>query len=185
MQLEKPLLKLLRHAEIAVALRAAQLLDQRAYPGWAKGIWANSWAHAANDKRPSVRIKVLRALARVGVTLDKRQFDDVERDWRWLVGNPSRGNAPMLVDIAFYVELTKDKRWARWLAEMLDEPRSDAPASDASNPPAAWWEEKWHLWNESKAAIHTALKALTGQDFESTEKAREWIEAHPKDGFEW
>ena len=183
-QLEKGLLKLLRHAEIAVALRAAELLEQRAYPAWAKGLWASAWGQAVNDKRPSVRVKVLRALARVGVTLDKQQFDDVERQWRWVVGNPMRGNAPQLVDMAFYVEQVKDKRWARWLGEWIDEPIATAPNSP-SNPPASYWEEKWHLWNESKAAVHSALKALTGQDFDSTEQAREWIEAHPKDGFEW
>jgi hypothetical protein len=183
--LEKGYTKLLRHAEVAVALKAAELLEQRAYPEWAKGIWANAWGQAINEKRPTVRVKALRSLARLGFTLDKKQFDDVEGHWRWLVGNPNRTYAPQLVDMAFFIEQAKDKRFARWLAEMIDEPMSNAPASDGTNPPAAWWEEKWHMWNESKAAIHTALKALTGMDFTSTKQAKEWIEEHKKDGFDW
>lgn len=182
-QLEKGLLKLLKHAEPAVALRAAELLELRAYPTW-KGLWAASWGQAANDKRPAVRAKVLRAFARVGLVLDKKQFDEVEKHWRWTVGNPARTNAPQLVDIAFYIEQVKDKRFARWLAEHIDEPIATNP-SDPNTPPVSWWEERWHLWNESKAAAHAAIKALTGQDFASTAQAKEWIEANRRLGFDW
>lgn len=182
-QLEKGLLRLLKHAEPVVALRAAELLELRAYPAW-KGLWAASWGQAANDKRPAVRAKVLRALGRMGVVLDKKQYDEVEKQWRWTVGNPARTNVGQLVDIAFYAEQAKDKRFARWLAENIDEPVSTNP-SDPNSPPASWWEERWHLWNESKAATHAAIKALTGQDFPSTAAAREWIEANRKQGFAW
>lgn len=182
-QLEKGLLRLLRHAEPAVALRAAELLELRAYPAW-KGLWSASWGQAANDKRPAVRAKVLRAFARLGTLLDKKQLDEVEKQWRWTVGNPARANAPQLVDIAFYAEHVKDKRLARWLAENIDEPIATNP-SDPNNPPASWWEERWHLWNESKGATHAAIKALTGQDFASTALAREWIEANRRQGFDW
>ncbi|MFM8981262.1 MAG: hypothetical protein ACKOSS_12485, partial [Planctomycetia bacterium] len=125
-QLEKGLLKLLKHAEPAVALRAAELLELRAYPAW-KGLWAASWGQAANDKRPAVRAKVLRAFARIGLVLDKKQAEEVEKHWRWTLGNPARSNAPQLVDIAFYVEQAKDKRFARWLAEHIDEPIATNP----------------------------------------------------------
>lgn len=182
-QLEKGMLRLLKHAEPAVALRAAELLELRAYPAW-KGLWAASWGQAANDKRPAVRAKVLRTFGRLGTLLDKKQVDEVEKQWRWTVGNPARTNAPQLVDIAFYVEQVRDKRFARWLAENLDEPIATNP-SDPNNPPASWWEERWHLWNESKGATHAAIKALTGQDFASTALAREWIEANRRLGFDW
>ena len=182
-ELEKPLQKLLKHAEAAVALRAAELLEERTYPESGKALWAASWGQAANDTRPMVRARVLRALGRIGFALDKRAYDDVEKLWRQVQGTPQRGNAPILCDIAFFAEQLKDKRFARALAEALDEPVSTS--NDASNPPAAWWEEKWHLWDGSKAAVHAALKALTGEDFASTEKAKEWIEAHAKEGFAW
>jgi hypothetical protein len=100
------------------------------------------------------------------------------------MGAPNRTQAPMLVDIAVFVGETRYKRFARQLAEALDEPVSDSPNSP-TNPPASWWEEKWNLWNESKAAVHAALKALTGVELDSMEKAKAWIEQHARDGFEW
>jgi hypothetical protein len=182
-QLEKGLLRLLRHAEPAVALHAAGLLELRAYPAW-KGLWAASWGQAVNDKRPALRAKVLRAFGRIGLVLDKKQLDEVEAQWRWTLGNPARTNAPQLVDIAFYVEQVKEKRFARWLAENIDEPIATNP-NDPNTPPVSWWEERWHLWNESKAGTHAAIKALTGQDFASTAQAKEWIEANRRLGFDW
>lgn len=182
--LEKPLQRLLRHAEAAVALKAAELLETRSSPEGAKALWAASWGQAVNEKRPAVRAKALRALGAAGLVLDKRQGDEVERLWRSIQGNPNRTQAPLLVDVATYVERAKDKRFARQLAEALDEPVS-GDANSPTNPPASWWEEKWNLWNESKAAVHTALRALTGQDFRTTEQARAWIEEHAKEGFSW
>ena len=180
---EKPLHKLLKHGDAGVALRAAELLEERTYPESGKALWVASWGQSANDKRTTVRAKVLRALGRIGFALDKKQFDEVERLWRSLQATPNRGQAAILVDIAFYAEQAKEKRFARSLAEAIDEPvsKDDGP----SNPPAEWWEEKWHLWTESKAAVHAAIKALTGQDFDSTEKAKVWIQAHGADGFDW
>jgi hypothetical protein len=180
---EKPLHKLLKHADAGVALRAAELLEERTYPESGKALWVASWGQSANDKRSLVRAKVLRALGRIGFALDKKQFDDVEKLWRGLQGTPNRAHAAILVDIAFYAEQVKEKRLARQLAESIDEPvaKDDGP----TNPPASWWEEKWNMWNESKAAVHAAIKAMTGQDFDSTDKAKEWIRAHAADGFDW
>jgi hypothetical protein len=180
---EKPLHRLLKHGDAAVALRAAELLEERTYPTSGKALWAASWGNAANDRRATVRAKTLRALGRIAFTLDKKQYDEVDRLWRSLQGDPNRSQAPLLVDIAYYAEGAKEKRLARYLAEAIDEPVStdDGPM----NPPASWWEEKWHLWNESKAAVHKALKAMTGQDFDTTAKARDWIQAHEKEGFAW
>lgn len=181
---EKPLQRLLRHAEAEVAVKAAALLEDRSTPEGVKALWAASWGQPANEKRPAVRAKALRAIGRQGVVLEKRQADEVARLWRGLQGTPNRTQAPLLVDVAVYVERAKDKRFARPLAEALDEPVS-GDSNSPTNPPASYWEEKWHLWSESKAAVHAALKALTGQDFDSTEKARAWIESHAQDGFDW
>lgn len=180
---EKPLQKLLKHADAAVALRAAELLEERTYPESGKTLWVASWGQSANDKRSAVRAKVLRALGKIGFALDKKQYDELERLWRSVQGTPSRTQAPILVDIAVYVEAVKDKRFARQLAEAIDEPVSTD--NGPTNPSAAWWEEKFNLWNESKVAVHGAIKALTGEDFDSTTKAKDWIRAHEKDGFSW
>lgn len=183
-ELQKALHKLLKHADPAVALRAAELLETRVYPDTGKALWAASWGQAANDKRPSVRAKVLRALAKAGFAPDRRQADEVEKLWRSIQSAPNRSQAPLLIDIAYFVGEVKLKPMARSLAEALDEPVAGS-ASDPNNPPASYWEEKWYLWSESKAAVHAGLKALTGVELDSTEKAKAWIEAHARDGFEW
>jgi hypothetical protein len=182
-QFEKPLQKLLRHSEPGVALRAAELLEERTYPESGKAVWAASWGQAANDKRPAVRAKALRALGKIGFALDKKQFDDVQKVWRSVQSSADRSQAPLLMDIAFYAELTKDKRFARDFAEAVDKPESKD--SGPNNPPASWWEGKFYLWEGARAEVNRALKAITGQDFDSTAKAKEWIEAHKKEGFDW
>ena len=182
-QFEKPLHKLLRHPDADVALRAAELLEDRTYPESGKAVWAASWGQSANDKRSAVRTKALRALAKVGFKLDKKQFDDVQKVWRSVQGSADRSLAPLLVDIAVYAEQTKDKRFARDLGEAIDKPESKD--NGPTNPPASWWEGKFYLWEGSRNEVHRAMKAITGQDFVTTEQAKDWIEAHKKDGFDW
>ena len=184
-EFEKPLQKFMSHAEPAVALHAAALLEERSYPGSGKALWAASWGQAVNDKRPTVRAKALRAIGRAAFVLDKRAFGDVESLWRQIKGTPNRTMALQLVDIAFYFETTKDKRLCRYLAEAIDDPTPTGGIT-AATPPAAIQEELYYLWAESKDAVHTALKAITGQEFESTENARSWFQEHEKDfGFAW
>ena len=181
---EKPLHKLLRHPDAGVALRAAELLEERTYPESGKAVWAASWGQAVNEKRTGVRAKALRALGKIGFKLDKKQFDDVQKLWRSVQGSADKSLAPLLVDIAAYAEATKDKRFARDLAEAIDKPEASNPNSP-TNPPASWWEGKYYLWEGSRNEVHRALKAITGQDFDTTAKAKDWIEANKKDGFEW
>jgi hypothetical protein len=183
---EKPLVKLLTHPDAQVAIRAAELLEDRVGKDSGKSVWAAGWAHATNDKRLTVRSKSLRPLGKIGYVLDKRQYDDVESTWRSLTANNPRPDlVAVLVDIAYYFETSKDKRLCRLLAEELDEPVSTSPNSP-TNPPAAWWEARWKVWKEAKPAAVAALKAITGHEFDSTEAAKKWFEENKKDfGFDW
>lgn len=182
---EKTLLKLLRHKSSLVALKTAGMWTGRVRDKNVRKLWKASWGDKINDKRFVVKTKVLRALGLFGHVLDKKQYKDVERDWRWMVGNPNEKYADALIDICFYFEKTKDKRHCRKMAEELDEPLATNPNSP-SNPPADWWERRWKMWKPMKVAAVEALKAITGQEFDKTEQARKWFEANEKEfGFKW
>jgi hypothetical protein len=184
--LEKSLLRLLGHDSPELAARVAGMWEGRiADEKCADRLWKAAWADKRNDKRFVVKAKALRAMGAAGIALDKRQYDEVERDWRWMVGNPNEAYAEALIDLCAYFEATKDKRHCRWMAQELDEPIATDPNSP-TNPPAEWWERRHKMWRPTKPACVAALKALTGQEFDKTADAKAWFEANRKAfGFEW
>lgn len=179
---EKPLLKLMNHENGTVAVRATELLEERRNEKLLKKMWKNL-RHKNNDKRYIVRAIVYRAQGREE-PLDKKQWKELERDFRWMVGNPQAHFADPVIAICRYAELSGDKRMARMLAEQLDEPMATNP-NDPNNPPAEWWERRHNMWRPTKAPAATALKTLTGEEFQTTEAAKAWIEANEDAGFEW
>jgi len=185
-EFEKSLLKLLGHESSLVAMRVAELWQGRiADDKVADRVWKAAWLDKRNERRFGVKARALRAIGAAGVVLDKKQYDEVERDWRWMIGNPDESHAEPLTDLCAYFEATKDKRPCRRLAEELDEPVSTAPNSP-TNPPAEWWERRHKTWRAMKPAVVAALKAITGQEFDKTEQAKAWFEANRKSfGFEW
>jgi hypothetical protein len=187
-----PLAKLLAHRSPAVAARAAvllgqqTLLEEREREKVAKDLWKRGFAHPANDDRLLVRGQVLRAMATLNpVPLGARDLNQVEKLWRQGLGNPSKEIAPFFADVLAYVRATKDKRCFRLVAEQLDEPMA-TDVSSPTNPPASWWEARWHLWNEMKGGVAATLTALTGQVFKDSAAAREWAKAQgPRSGYDW
>ena len=185
-EFHKVLLKLLRHDSSLVAVKAAEMWEWRIDgKKTASKVWKASWLDKKNKRRFIVKGLVLKALARAGHKLDAKQFKEVERDWRWMVGNPNKKYAPAMSAIAEWVEMSGDKRMCKRLAMELDEPVATNPNSP-SNPPADWWEKRWHMWKEAKPAVVSALQALTGQEFDKTEEAKKWFKENEKTfGFEW
>jgi hypothetical protein len=191
-EFHKPLLKLLSHRSSEVALKAADVLcdqrldDEKEAGKLAKAVWKQGWQHKANDGRWVVRGRALRAMAQISPEpLATNDLKDVEKMWRAVTGSANKELAPVLADICAYVLATGDKRLCRVLAEEIDEPTSTSPNA-ANNPPASWWEGRWHLWNQVKGDVHAALKQLTGQTFKTTEEAKAWFEANEREfGFKW
>lgn len=183
---DKPLLRLIKHPSSLVALRAADMWEWRVRDKKvASKLWKASWLEKKNDKRYEVKARVLKAFARAGIELDAKQFKEIERDWRWMIGNPDERWAPALSGIAAWVALSKDKRLFRRLAEELDEPGTDSPNAP-SNPPESWWKKRWHMWQKAKPAVVEALKALTDKEFDKTAEAKAWYDANGKKaGIEW
>jgi hypothetical protein len=122
---------------------------------------------------------ILAAMGTAKAPLDAKQYDEAESLWR------KAPSAEAMIGVARYFErFQKDKRPCKLLAMWLDEPRP-GNVNDGSNPPAAWWEARWKLWDKTKPAAVAALKAITGQHFDATDEAKAWFRANPKFGFDW
>lgn len=183
---EKPLLKMMNHKLGAIAKLATEALAIRCTnEKTLKKMWKNAFSNKANDKRYAVRGRVVRALGEKGIKLDAKQYKEVERDWRWMFGNPQIHFGEPAGHYVAYFRLTKDKRHCRHLAEQLDEPIPANPNSP-SNPPTEWWERRWKMWQPLKPEIVEALVEITGQEFDTTEEAKAWFEKNKKTfKFEW
>jgi hypothetical protein len=177
--LEEPLSKLLAHAVEDVAKRAAREMGLRAGAKTGAALW-KAYALDANKNRPNVQGAILAALGATGTKLDAKQYDDVEKLWKKAPSNEA------LQGFARYFELVKtDKRPCRLLAEFLDEPRAGS-VNDGANPPAAYWEARWKQWHAVKPSVVDALRAITGQIFDSTDDAKAWFKAHEREfGVRW
>ena len=183
---DKPLLRLLKHPSSIVALKAADMWEWRVRDKKvASKVWKATWLEKKNARRFEVKARALKGFARAGIELDAKQFKEIERDWRWMIGNPDERWAKALSAIAAWVVLAKDKRLFRRLAEELDEPGTDNPNSP-SNPPASWWEKRWKMWKAAKPAVVEALQSITGKEFDKTAEAKAWYDANGKEaGLEW
>jgi hypothetical protein len=186
------LVKLVTHGSTEVCLAAADvlgqqvLLEEKERGKLAKELWKRGWSHPDNADRTSVRSRVLRAIGLLSpAPLGGRESKEVERVWRGVTGNPAEALAPILSDILHYARTTGDKSLFRPIAEEIDEPLAK-DVNSGTNPPAAWWEARWHLWNQVKAEVATTLKAMTGREFKTTEEAKAWAETQPRNaGYDW
>ena len=175
---EAALSRLLVHPSVEVAAMAARCLGERAGPKTPATLW-RAWMLPVNDKRWVVKAALLDALAATKAPLDARAYDEVESVWRQVP------NTETMIAVARYFTVVKtDKRPCKMLAFWLDEPRAGS-VSDASNPPASYWEARWKTWAAVKPAVVDALQAITGQHFDSSEEAKAWFKKNPKFGVDW
>jgi hypothetical protein len=175
----EPLLgKLLSHPVTAVAARAARALGDRPSPKVAGTLW-RAWVLPLNDRRWEVKTAMLESLARLRAPLDAKQYDEVEKVWK-----QAPSVEAMNAVSGYFAAVATDKRPCKLLATWLDEPRAGS-VHDAANPPAAWWEARWKLWQATKGGAAAALQAITGQSFETSAQAKAWFDANPKFGVKW
>lgn len=183
----KPLLKLARHTEREVALRAVALLEWRARDKKTLGKLLRAYDNKLNKRRYVLKGVIWRTFARAGQELARSEYRDFEKDWRWMWGNPDKKYADGAVAFAEAVALGKEKRAFRSLAEHLTNPNDRAiDVHSPTNPSADWHERYFYMWQPARQALVNALKALSGQEFQTTEQAKAWAEEHGKaNDIEW
>ncbi|MBL9089417.1 MAG: hypothetical protein JNM10_19925, partial [Planctomycetia bacterium] len=176
--LEPALARLLGHNLADVAGRAARALGERAGEKTAATLW-KAWSSPANERRVDVRAAILDAFATMRTPLDPKQYGQVERMF-----TDAATPAAMDAVTRYFTAVATDKRPCKVLALWLDEP-TPANVHDGSNPPKEWWEARWKLWTKTRPGAVAALKAITGQEFESSEQARAWFAANRAFGVRW
>ena len=83
---------------------------------------------------------------------------------------------------------SRDMSVVRRLCNELSAPEP-ASVNSASNPPAAYWELRWKIWNAIRRDVSWSLQQITGQVFKPSEgehpsderKALEYIKEHKKE----
>jgi hypothetical protein len=175
---EAALARLLSHASVEVATAAAAAIAERGDAKSGAPLW-KGWLHATNAKRLEVKGAILEAMGAVKAPLDAKQYDDVEGIWRQAPSIEAMNSVT-----TYFRLMATDKRPCKMLATWLDEPKV-GNVNDPNNPPAGWWQARWTLWSKTKPGAVAALKAITGQAFDSSADARAWFEANPKFGVRW
>jgi len=176
--LEPALAKLLGHNLADVAARAARAMGERAGDKTAATLW-KAWSSPANERRVDVRAAMLDAFATMKAPLDAKQYAQVERLF-------TDAASPVVLEAVtrYFTVVATDKRPCKVLAEWLDEP-SPANVHDGANPPKEWWAARWKVWERTRPGAVAALKAITGQEFDTTEHARAWFAANRAFGVRW
>ncbi len=52
-----------------------------------------------------------------------------------------------------------------------------ANVNSGTNPPAAYWERMWNVWDQIKKPVRDALTALTGKDYPTETQWRVWVKS--------
>jgi hypothetical protein len=78
-----------------------------------------------------------------------------------------------------YFGLTREKRAVSWLIDEVDKPELKGGIT-GSSPPAEYWKGRQEVWQEIKAEVVWALKEITGKEFESGNRWRNWFDTEGK-----
>jgi len=166
----------------AVQAASAQLLGN--YPGNKKVTGALVRVFKDKEFRKQRPI----ACAAVVLSLGKLGHRKSEREIYSLFKRQTHAEVARACVRYFGLIKCKDKSIVRTLCQELSSPEP-ANVDGASNPPAAYWEQRWKTWNAIRRDVSWALKEITGQVFRPSEgdhpsdsrKALEYVKKHAKE----
>jgi hypothetical protein len=78
-----------------------------------------------------------------------------------------------------YYGLTKEKRAVTWLIDQVDKPELQGGIT-GTTPPAEYWKGRQEVWAEIRFEVHWALKEITGKEFESGNRWKNWFDSEGK-----
>lgn len=127
----------------------------------------------------AVKAAAIESLGRLGVA---GTFDPIRKLAESMLRDPELRNryaGPILRASVRYFGLTKEKRAVSFLVEQVDEPVAENPGS-GTNPPEAYWKARHEAWQAMRWDVAWALKEITGKEFETGRRWRNWLEDEGK-----
>jgi HEAT repeat protein len=98
-----------------------------------------------------------------------RQEPDVQRSYA----------ATVLRGCVRYFGLTKEKKSVGFLIEDVEQPAPSNPNS-GTNPPESYWKARHDIWVGIRAEVAWALKEITGKEFGTLRRWRNWLDGDGK-----
>jgi hypothetical protein len=167
----KPKLRnaMLARKEETVQIVAAQLCAN--FPGDKKvsSAVAKLFLHKpTREDKPQLASHLIETMGKLGYT---KLWKEIESEFR------SFRNKEIMRASVRYFGLTKEKRVAKMLCDHIDEP-APGNVNDPNNPPASYWKARWDAWSYMRDDVVIALREITGQTFDTSKQARDWIKDH-------
>ncbi len=166
----------------AVQAAAARVLANHAGDKKAASALAKAFKDkAVRKERPKALAAIILALGEIG---QRKVESDVFSEFK-SAKDPEVARACVRY---FGTIRTKDYSIVRRLCNELSAP-APANVDSATNPPAAYWEQRWKIWNGIRRDISWSLKQITGQVFKPSEgehpsderKALAYVKQHKKE----
>jgi HEAT repeat protein len=125
-----------------------------------------------------VKAAAIESLGRLGVSAAydaiRSLADEMLRD----PGLKSKAAPPILRAVVRYFGLTKEKRAVSFLIDEVDQP--EAGTITGTTPPADYWKARVEIWQRIRPDVVWALKEITGKEFETGRRWKNWFDAEGK-----
>lgn len=167
----KRLTALMKDKDDDVAKTAARALGNQPFPGNGDALIDFGCNTKNLAARPVVCAAAIRAAGDVG--LGKKGYERLRK----LFDSGGKEVQPAICD-AF--GRAKEKRAFSFLVDRHDQPAPENP-TDANNPPAAYWQQRYEEWNVYGAAAKQGLRDLTGTTCDDAKAWKAWAEGAGKE----
>ncbi len=166
----KPLGKLAAHKMMHVRILAVKALGSQKDPVKKVGpaIW-KVYQSRQNKKLDKVRAAAISAMRRVKFD-NKMVMKELEGEFKKV-----KSTEIMKECVRYFGDLKKAEM-VRWLIDWVEAPQP-AAVNSGSNPPAAYWERMWKIWDQIREPVRTALINITGKDYPTETQWRVWLDS--------
>ncbi len=164
--LVKPMAGLLKDKDLQIAIHAIHVLEVQPYDSARSALLSflrnDRIGHDETLGREAVRALGKLGYGNAGYAQLRKLFDHTR---------------PVIKrEILLAFAANKDKRAFSLLVDTLEEP-IPASVDAASNPPAAYWKEKYQLWQLLRIPAQRSLTEISGVTLKDAEAYREWAKS--------
>jgi hypothetical protein len=165
----KPLRKTASHKVMAVRIQATKAIgSQEPVKKVGPALW-KIYKSPQNKKIDAVRAAAISSMRRVKFD-SKNVMKELEGEFK------KASSTEVMRECVRYFGDLKKAEMVRWLVDWVEAPQP-ASVNSASNPPAAYWERMWKIWEKLKVPVREALIKITSRDYETERQWRVWLDS--------